>query len=98
MPTANLVEYFLRRTGAAVRHVCKALADCFMHIGTGYYVEKPLIRFRILDDCFRFSFDGQYDGPFVLFELLHELAGIAPKSRDRVDVFRDVEHGGLLYR
>src|ERR1035438_764359 len=93
MPTANLVEYFLRRTGATMRNVFKALPDRFMHIGASNYVEKPLIRFRILDDCFRFTLDGQYNWPFVLFELLHELAGITAKGRDRVDVFRDVEHG-----
>jgi hypothetical protein len=57
MPTANLVEYFLRRTSAAVRHIFKTLPDRFMHIGAGNYIEKPLIRFRILHDRFRFSLD-----------------------------------------
>jgi hypothetical protein len=30
MPTADLVEQFMRRTGAAMRHVFKALPDGFM--------------------------------------------------------------------
>jgi hypothetical protein len=93
MPMANLVEYFLSRAGATVRHIFKALPDCFMHIGARDNIEKPLIRFRVLHDRFRFALDGQYDWPFGLFELLHKLAGIAPESCDRVDVFRDVEHG-----
>jgi hypothetical protein len=66
MPTANLVEYFLRRTSAAMRNIFKALADRFMHIGAGNYIEKPLIRFRILHNRLRFALDGQYDRPFGL--------------------------------
>jgi hypothetical protein len=82
MPTANLVEHFLRRTGAAMRHVFKALPDGLVHIGTGSYIEKPLIRFRILHYRFRFAFHRQHDRPFGLFQLFHELAGIAPECRD----------------
>lgn len=60
MPTAGLVEHFMRRTGAAMRRC----------------IEKQLIRFRILDDRFRFAPNGEDDGPVGPFELLHELARV----------------------
>jgi hypothetical protein len=82
MPTANLVEHFMRRAGAAMRRVFETLPDGLMHIGAGGYIEEPLVRFRILHHRFSFALDGEHDGPSGLLELFHELNWIAPKSRE----------------
>jgi hypothetical protein len=79
MPTANLVEYFVCRTRAAMRHVFKALPDGFMHIGAGNEIEKPLIGFRVLHDCFRFTLNGQYNWPFGLLSCFMNWAGLRRK-------------------
>jgi hypothetical protein len=45
-----------------------------------------------LHDSLGFSVDSQDNGPLALLELLQELAGLAPKIRQRLDVFSYVQH------
>src|ERR1019366_5866100 len=95
MLAANLVEHFLCGTRATARDGFEALPDCLIYVGASRYIQKPLIRLRILYDCRRLAFNGEHYRPFTLFELLHELPRVAPERRHRLDVFCDVEHGLL---
>jgi hypothetical protein len=72
--------------------ILQTLADAFIRIGTRGKIEKPLIRCRILHHCFRLSLDRQNERAFVLFELLHEQAGIPPEGGYRMNVFCYVHH------
>ena len=76
MFAANLVEYFLRRTGASVGHILKSLADTFSCIGASRNVEQSLISFGVLDN----GFHRQYHGALLFFSCFMK----SPERRRKV--------------
>ena len=62
MLTAKLGEYLTRGACTPMRHVVKALANGLMHVGAGYDIEQPLIRFSILQHRFCLTLYGEQDG------------------------------------
>jgi hypothetical protein len=56
-----------------------------------------LVSLGVLHDGGRLPFDGEHYRALALLQLLDEVAGAAAKSRQRLDVFGDIEQGaGLL--
>jgi hypothetical protein len=56
------------------------------------YIQQLLIGFGVLHNGRGLPLDGQYDGTLAFLELLQELTRAAAKRRQRLDVFRDIEH------
>ncbi len=80
-------QRFARRTHASLFQVFQSLTDAFLFIGLRCDIQKSLIGFGILHDCFGLSIDGEYEWFFRLFEMLHELRRIAAKICHGLDVF-----------
>src|ERR1035438_6746841 len=92
MAPANLVKDFSRRPGTTAACVIQTLADGFVHIGTGGDVQQALVGRGVLHDGGGLAFYGKHHGPFALPQVLHTIARTATESRQRLDVFGDVEH------
>ena len=75
-----------------VTRLFQSLADALVHIGIGGDVEQTLVGLRILNYCGGFAFNREDDGALALFELFHEVAGAAPKGRERLNVLGNVEN------
>src|ERR1051325_10573869 len=92
MPGFEICEELPRRPGPALSHILQALADTLARVGLRGNIQQSLISFGILHNGSGLALYGQYDGTLALLELFHELAGAASERRQRLDVFRDVEH------
>jgi len=86
-------EKLSRRLYPSLFHVFEALANSFLCIGTCRNIEQALVGFGILDDGCSFPFDNKDNGPPGLFELSHEVTGPSAECCQRLNIFRDVEHG-----
>ncbi len=73
-------------------HVLQTLTNALGWIGAGGRIEEALISFGVLYDGSCFPFDRKHHWPLGFLDLFHEIAGSAPKGRQRLDVFRDVKH------
>jgi hypothetical protein len=90
---ANVVEYFASGTAPASLYVFKTLPDSLVCINPSCNVEKTLICFRVLYNCYRFAIQSQYDRPFRFLKLLQNCARIVTKTRQRPNIF-----GGVHYQ
>jgi hypothetical protein len=91
-------EYFKsfpRRTHTTFLYILNALSDSLSGICVGGDVKQTLMGFGILHDRFRLSIDCKNQRFLRLLEMLHELPGIAPECRHRLNVFFYVEHDAL---
>src|SRR6266480_2841574 len=95
MVAAEHLQSFTRGTHTTLLYVFEALPDSLKSIGLRGDVEQALIGFGILHDRFRLSIDCKNQRLLRLFEMLHELPGIAPECRHRLNVFFDVKHNDL---
>jgi len=93
MFAANPVKDLSRRTSTSAGYVVEPLANAFRSIGAGGNVEQALVSFGILDDGRCFPFHCQHHGAPGFLELSHEVAGAPAKSRQGLDIVRDVKHG-----
>jgi hypothetical protein len=57
MPAANLVEYFLRRAGAAVRNIFKTLSGSLHAHRRGQLYREAADTIPVLHDRFRFALE-----------------------------------------
>jgi hypothetical protein len=95
MDAAEVFQSFPCRPHAAFFDILKALPDSFNHVSLRRNVEQVLISFGVLHNGFRSAIDGENQGSLGFLEMLHELDGIAPECRHRLNVFLDVEHTHL---
>src|SRR5438270_3220191 len=91
----HLLEYLVCWTCTAFAHIFEALANAFILVGGGGEVEEALVLGCTLDDGFGFAVYGEDDWAAGLFEALHELDGVVAEGGEGLDVFGDVDHGGL---
>src|SRR5579859_237599 len=92
MLSADFVEDFAGRAGAALLHILKPLPDPLCCIGLGGDVEKMLVGLRILQNGFRFPVNGKNQGTFVPFQAPHKHTRVAPETCLGLNVFADIEH------
>src|ERR1700687_1354892 len=92
MLATELLKYFFRRSSTSVSYIIQPLTNGFVIVGAGGNIQQPLVGCRILHDGLRLAVDRKHDGTLALFKLLHEVAGFAAESGQRLDVFGDVEH------
>ena len=94
MVPAHLVEHLAGWARPSVDDVVHALPDSLVNVGAGGAVEQSLIGFRVLHDGLGLAVDGQDYGPLAFLHLLKKFAGFLPEICQRLNVLRDVEHGG----
>ena len=87
----KLSEEFARRTKPSGSRVFKALTDAFLGVGAGGNVEETLVGFRILHYSRGLAVDGEHNGALALLEMLHEVAGRAAESGQRLNVGGNVQ-------
>jgi hypothetical protein len=95
MAAPEVVEYFLRWAYAPVGNVVQALPDGLINVRPGGRVEQTLVRLGVLDNGLGLPSDSEDERSFALSETSDELARIAAETRQRLDVFGDVEHGDV---
>jgi len=92
MPLANSPDRLIQWYDAARFGILQPAADG----GDGFKlvdaIQQSLIRPSILNHDFRLALDSKYDWPVALFHSLHEDCRITLEIRERMDVFRDVNH------
>src|SRR5258708_3713115 len=98
MRSFEVGEEFLSVAALPCPGFFQPLTDSFAGVGTCRDIEKPLIRHRILHNCFRLALDSKHNRPLVLLELLHEQARVTPESRHGMNVFCDVHHGNTFFQ
>jgi hypothetical protein len=95
MFAAERFEGFARRTHTTPLDVLKALVDALTGVGLCGDIEETLIGFGVLQHRFGLAIDGKDQRPLRLLEMLHKLRWIPAKGRHCLNVFFDIEHGGL---
>jgi hypothetical protein len=75
-----------------VGDVVDALPYGLKYVGLSGDVQQTLIGFRVLNNSLCFAIDGQYHGPFGLFQAPHEFARLSPEGGQRLNIFGNVEH------
>src|SRR4051794_29549381 len=75
----------------------QALADSFSCVRARGDVQEALVCLGILYDRRCFAVDGEHDWTLRLVELFQEVARSPAESGQRMDVLRDVEHGGVRF-
>ena len=85
-------EKLLRVASASSLGLLQSLANSFAGVGAGGDIEQPLIRCGILNDGLGFAFHGEHYRSLALLQLLHEITRTPAKSRERLNVLRDVKH------
>src|SRR5436305_14351782 len=89
----ELVEKLSRRPDFPLFRLFQSLSNAFLSIGEGSNIEQALVGFSVLHDSRSLPLHGEHHRAPSLLKLLHEVAGTAPKGRQRLDIFGDVEHG-----
>src|ERR1700723_2892150 len=79
---------------AAFAPLClaEALANALTGIAAGSEVKEALIGLGILNHGNSLASHREHNGAFALLELLHEVAGPAAESGQRLDILRNIEH------
>jgi hypothetical protein len=95
---AKFIEKFAGGTSASCCDIFETLADAFVDVGCGGEVEEALVGGGVLDNGFGFAVDSEDDGAAGLFEALHHFDGVVAEGGEGLDVFGDVDHGGLRLR
>ena len=98
MTAAEGVEYFAGGARAPLGNVVQALPKGLVHIRTGGGIEQLLVCLGVLDNGLGLASHGKDQGPLALSKLSDELTGITSESRQRLDIFGDVEHEGRLFQ
>jgi hypothetical protein len=98
MTAAEGVEYFAGGALAPLGNVFHALPESLVYICPSGGVEQALVCLGVLDDGLGLASHGKDQGPLALSKLSDELTGIASESRQRLDIFGDVEHGERLFQ
>src|SRR5579862_8877939 len=88
----KLVKKFPYRPSLSLFRVIQALTDALVRIDTGGNVEQSLIGLSILYDGCCLPIHRKYHRAFASLQLLHEVAGTPPESRQRLDVLSNVKH------
>src|SRR5258707_1125595 len=60
-------------------------------------IQQSLIRVSILNHNFRLSLDREHNWPATLFHAFHEDGSVALEIRERMNVFREVDHYGASH-
>jgi hypothetical protein len=99
-PTAapEFFESFPSRPSAPFSEVFNSLPYALSFIGVRRKVQQSLIGFGILHDRFGLSVDSKNQRFSRLFQMFQEFRRIAAKCRHGLNVFFDIEHGGLELR
>ncbi|HUH62187.1 MAG TPA: hypothetical protein VLZ50_04270 [Terracidiphilus sp.] len=90
----ELSEKLSRRADPSLSGIFESLANPFASIGTGGNIKQSLVGFGILHDGGGLASNRQHHWPFGLFELSQKPAGAPAKSRQGLDIGRNVQHGG----
>src|SRR5215472_1881898 len=97
MAAAQFGEHVASRASTPASYILKPLADRLVNICTRRGIEQSLVRFRVLHHSRRLSVDGQDNGSLALLQPFQELAGVAPKIRQRLDVLGYVQHSATQH-
>jgi hypothetical protein len=73
-------------------HILQSLPDAFLFIRAGCDVEQALIGFGVLHNGRSLPIHRKHHGALALLKLFHEVAGLAAKRSQRLDVLGDVKH------
>jgi len=92
MSSPEIVEHLSDGSSPALSYVIKPLPNRLEYIRLRGNVQQPLIGFRILNDSSSFSLHSENHRPFTLLDLLHEVAGPAPKGGTGLNIVRNVKH------
>jgi hypothetical protein len=93
MATTEHFQRLARRTQTALVQVFTALPVTCMRLCCD--IQQALTGFGILHNRFGLAINRKNWWFFRLFEMLHELRGIAPECRHGLNVFSAVEGDGL---
>jgi hypothetical protein len=88
----KLREEFRGRPGSTVLDIFESLADALFGVRARGNIEKTLVCLRILHNGGGPSLNGEHDGPFAFLKLPHKITGTSPETRERLNVFGDVQH------
>jgi len=90
---SEAVEKFPRRSHSALPHVLYALADTFLRVSLGGYIEQALIGFSVLYDGRSIPLHRKHYWALAFLQLFQKLTRATPECRQRLNIFRDVKHG-----
>jgi hypothetical protein len=73
------------------------LTDRLLSIRAGRNVEQSLVGFGVLHYSRGLPVNCEHHGALGFLKVFHEVAGLAPEGRQRLEVFGDVKHDPRSY-